>query len=139
MQNKNRKLLAGIQNHYQAVWDLAPDTRGADEQIPIIALGHLFTQGGQTAEDDGVRDLYVWSLAHIPAEAFPKASDYFALGHLHMPQRIRERIVNSGSPIPMGFLEAGQSKKLMLITFSGQTTDIDEIDIASFERMETIE
>ncbi len=139
MQDKHRKLLAGIQNHYQAVWELARNTRGADEQIPIIAMGHLFTQGGQTAEDDGVRDLYVGSLAHIPAEAFPKAIDYFALGHLHMPQRIRERIVYSGSPIPMGFQEAGQTKKIMLITFSGQTTDIDEMDIPSFERMETIE
>ena len=56
-----------------------------------------------------------------------------------MPQRIRERIVYSGSPIPMGFQEAGQTKKIMLITFSGQTTDIDEMDIPSFERMETIE
>lgn len=63
VEDKEQKLLDGIQNHYAAVAALAAQTRtelGAD--IPIVAMGHIFTAGGQTVDGDGVRELYVGSL-----------------------------------------------------------------------------
>ncbi len=89
--DKTKKLLEGLENHYTAVCTLAKEKRkmfrqAGYDQVPIIAMGHLFTSGGKTTEGDGVRDLYVGSLAHIPATVFPAEIDYFALGHLHMPQ-----------------------------------------------------
>jgi len=68
-------------------------------------MGHLFTAGGQTIDSDGVRDLYVGSLAHVNKDIFPACIDYLALGHLHIPQKVggSEFMRYSGSPIPMGF------------------------------------
>ena len=78
MADKEQKLLSGIALHYQQVVAAAETLRaepGSTEtsvkksetgiDVPIIGMGHLFTAGAQTVEDDGVRDLYVGSLAHV--------------------------------------------------------------------------
>lgn len=127
LDDKNVKLVEGIKKHYAEVVAAAEEKRIAllktsmeDDpcpKIPIIAMGHLFTAGGKTVDGDGVRDLYVGSLAHVGQEAFPASIDYLALGHLHVPQRVgdAEHIRYSGSPIPMGFGEARQQKSVVVI------------------------
>jgi exonuclease SbcD len=89
IEDKERKLIDGIRNHYAAVAVLAEQKRkeiGAD--IPIVAMGHLFTAGGHTIDGDGVRELYVGTLAHVTAGIFPTCFNYLALGHLHVPQKV---------------------------------------------------
>lgn len=98
-------MLDGIRTHYATVAALAEQKReelGTD--IPIVALGHLFTAGGLTHDGDGVPELHVGSLAHVTAGIFPASFDYLALGHLHVPQKVNssETIRYSGSPLPMG-------------------------------------
>lgn len=123
-QSKDANVIAGICAHYDEVADIAK-TKQAElakahkRHIPIIATGHLFAAGGSTTEDDGVRELYVGSLGKISADMFDDCFDYVALGHLHVPQRVggRETIRYSGSPIAMGFGEARQQKKVLLIEF----------------------
>ena len=115
VEDKERKLIDGIRNHYAVVAALAEQKReelGVD--IPIVAMGHLFTAGGQTVDGDGVRELYVGSLAHVTAGIFPACFNYLALGHLHIPQKVSgsETIRYSGSPLPMGFGEAKQWKSV---------------------------
>lgn len=129
--DKNRKLVAGLQRHYAEVVALAESKRAklyaaADATtpfMPIIAMGHLFTAGGQTIDGDGVRELYVGSLTHVGADIFPAAIDYLALGHLHVPQQVSglEHLRYCGSPIPMGFGEANQSKQVVLIEWLSST------------------
>ena len=119
--DKDHNLLEGIRNHYHQVAERAESQRktlGLD--IPIIAMGHLFTAGGQTIDGDGVRELYVGSLAHVHASIFPPCIDYVALGHLHVPQKIGgvEHMRYSGSPLAMGFGEATQQKSVCLVDFS---------------------
>lgn len=116
--DKERKLMEGIRDHYASVTALAEARRaelGAD--IPLVAMGHLFTAGGRTLEGDGVRELYVGSLAHVSPVIFPESLDYLALGHLHVPQRVggAETRRYSGSPLPMGFGEARQEKSLCMV------------------------
>ena len=133
--DKNRKLIEGVKKHYETVVKLAESKRNnlresaqsADKYIPIIAMGHLFTAGGKTVDGDGVRELYVGSLAHVGEDVFPLSIDYLALGHLHVPQAVgsAEHIRYSGSPIPMGYGEATQKKKIVLIEFSPQITEMD--------------
>lgn len=130
--DKNRKLVEGLKSHYEEVVSIAEEKRNnlresaqsADQYIPIIAMGHLFTADGKTVEGDGVRELYVGSLAHVGAEVFPSSIDYLALGHLHVPQVVgnAEHIRYSGSPIPMGYGEATQEKKVVMVEFSPQVT-----------------
>jgi len=140
--DKAQKLLEGIQAHYAAVTAYAEELHAAlpaedAAHVPIIAMGHLFTAGGRTADGDGVRDLYVGSIAHVGANIFPPALDYVALGHLHVPQNAGgfDHIRYSGSPVAMGFGEALQQKSVCLITFDQRKAELTLIDIPVFQRL----
>lgn len=120
-EQKNIKLLQGIQNHYTNIAKKAQEIQKIIQKkqgncIPIIALGHLFVAGGITLQGDGVRDLYVGSLTSIGADTFSSAFDYVALGHLHIEQKVNknEYIRYCGSPVAMSFGEANQIKKVYI-------------------------
>ena len=137
--DKARKLIDGIRKHYATVAALAEQKReelGAD--IPIVAMGHLFTAGGQTG--DGVRELYVGSLAHVTAGIFPACFNYLALGHLHVPQKVNgsEAIRYSGSPLPMGFGEAKQQKSVCQVEFHSTAASVQVIDVPVFQKLECV-
>ena len=141
VEDKERKLIDGIRTHYAAVAALAEQKReefGAD--IPIVGTGHLFTAGGQTVDGDGVRELYVGSLAHVTAGIFPACFNYLALGHLHVPQKVSgsETIRYSGSPLPMGFGEAKQQKSVCQIEFHSTAASVQLIDVPVFQRLERV-
>ncbi len=146
VEDKERKLIEGIRTHYAIVATMAEQKReelGVD--VPIIAMGHLFTAGGQTVDGDGVRELYVGSLAHVTAGIFPTCFDYLALGHLHIPQKVNgsETIRYSGSPLPMGFGEAKQQKSVCQVVFDqeeGHSTaaSIQLINVPEFQRLERV-
>lgn len=141
VEDKERKLIDGIRNHYATVAALAEQKReelGAD--IPIVALGHLFTAGGHTVDGDGVRELYVGSLAHVTAGIFPASFDYLALGHLHVPQKVNgsETIRYSGSPLPMGFGEAKQQKSVCQVEFHSTAAAVNLIDVPVFQKLERV-
>ncbi|MFA5624324.1 MAG: exonuclease SbcCD subunit D C-terminal domain-containing protein [Bradymonadales bacterium] len=140
-EDKERSYREGIAAHYKMVADVAEQARerhGGD--IPVVAMGHLFAQGGKTMDGDGVRDLYVGSLGYIGADAFSENFDYVALGHLHIAQRVglRENIRYSGSPIPMGFGEATQTKTMRLLEFEGRTLQQSDIEVPRFQALESI-
>ncbi len=135
-EDKNRKLREGIKEHYARVIAVAESRRAelrlalnrtpnagiaakTNPPIPIIAMGHLFTAGARTVDGDGVRELYVGSLAHIDKDEFPPTIDYLALGHLHIPQTVggTEHIRYSGAPLAMGFAEAKQTKSVIVLKF----------------------
>ena len=141
-EDKERKLLQGIRGHYARVADLAREQRLAagNPHIPVVAMGHLFAAGGATLEEDGVRDLYVGGLAHVDAAAFPEVFDYVALGHLHLAQRVggTDRIRYSGSPLPLGFSEAGREKSLCLVSFTGRAATVRTLPLPVFRRLESI-
>ncbi|GAA5104392.1 exonuclease SbcCD subunit D C-terminal domain-containing protein [Orbus sasakiae] len=139
--DKNLKLIAGIHDHYQKVSIIAQKKqKEIGKDVPIIAMGHLFATGGKTTDNDGVRELYVGSLAQVGEDAFPECFDYVALGHLHIPQRVgkSDRIRYSGSPIAMGYGEANQTKQVINITFQGKVPQIKEITIPCFQSLARI-
>ncbi|RLA50036.1 MAG: exonuclease sbcCD subunit D [Gammaproteobacteria bacterium] len=141
IEDKENKLLQGIRQHYAAVGDLAEQQRtklGAD--IPIVGTGHLFTAGGKTIDGDGVRELYVGSLAHVNASIFHPGFDYVALGHLHVPQTVgdAEHIRYSGSPVPMGFGEAKQQKSVCQVEFSARVPSLELVEVPVFQKLERV-
>jgi exonuclease SbcD len=91
--------------------------------VPIIAMGHLFAQGGRVNQSEekseAVRDIHVGNLGSITSEYFPKAFSYTALGHLHVAQPIGdvEHIQYSGSPIALDFSERRDTKCVTVLTF----------------------
>lgn len=130
--DKNAKLIEGLKNHYADVCAIAEQKqslfgKAGHMGIPIVAMGHLFTAGGKTVDGDGVRELYVGSLAHVGKDVFPTSIDYLALGHLHVPQCIgnAENLRYSGSPVPMGFGEAKQQKVVVIVDFKPLSTQPD--------------
>ncbi len=138
VEEKDRKLLEGIRDHYARVAAVAEARRKTlKHEVPVVATGHLFAAGGQCVEGDGVRELYVGSLAHVGADIFPPTFDYVALGHLHVPQKVggHAHIRYSGSPIPMGFGEAGQRKSLSLVEFAGKTPEVRPVEIPRFQKL----
>lgn len=141
VEDKERKLIEGIRTHYVAVAALAEQKReelGVD--IPIVGTGHLFTAGGQTVDGDGVRELYVGSLAHVTAGIFPACFNYLALGHLHVPQKVNgsETVRYSGSPLPMGFGEAKQQKSVCQVEFHSTAASVQLIDVPIFQKLERV-
>lgn len=141
IEDKERKIVEGIRNHYRAVCDTAKEKRDLTGQtIPIVACGHLFTSGGQTAEGDGVRELYIGSLAQVRVDIFPDCIDYLALGHLHIPQRVNgsDVIRYSGSPLPIGFNEAEQNKSVVVVEFFESDPTIKTIPVPRFQELKTV-
>lgn len=139
---KNTKLIQGLKKHYAEVCAIAEQKRDGFKEVgcelvPIIAMGHLFTAGGKTVDGDGVRDLYVGTLAHVGESVFPPSIDYLALGHLHVPQVVsgEGHIRYSGSPIPMGYGEATQEKVVVVVEFNGTNPVIQEVAVPCFQKL----
>ena len=140
-EDKGRKLVEGIRDHYRQVGKVAAARR--DElggEIPVIAMGHLFTAGGQTIDGDGVRELYVGTLGHIEGDAFPDCIDYLALGHLHTAQKVAGSDFRrySGSPIPMSFGEAGQHKIVVAVNLGAADNSTEEIAVPCFQPLASV-
>lgn len=145
IEDKERNMVEGIRGHYAEVGRVAEEKQatilaGQGKRVPIIGMGHLFAAGGATVEGDGVRELYVGSLVHVPASLFPACFDYLALGHLHAPQLVGKQKTRrySGSPLPMGFGEAAQQKIVCIVTLSSGVPQISTRDIPVFRKLASI-
>jgi len=141
IEDKNRKLLEGVQEHYRQVVAIAEAKREkSGGHIPIVAMGHLFVSGGKTVDGDGVRELYVGNLARIRAETLGQGIDYLALGHLHVPQVVsgKENMRYCGSPISLGFGDAGQQKQVVIVDFDPGVPIIHEVPVPKFRDMRTL-
>jgi exonuclease SbcD len=140
-EDKGRKLVDGIRDHYRLAGEAAVTLRSEHGgTVPIVAMGHLFTSGGQTTDGDGVRDLYVGSLGHVRADSFPDCFDYLALGHLHVPQKVGGADTRrySGSPIAMSFGEVGQQNMVVAINITPKEISTQEITLPVFQQLATL-
>lgn len=151
LEEKAANYVQGVEAHYEQVAQAALACQQAlDVEVPVIAMGHLFTAGGYTQSDDGVRDVIVGGLGHVRPQLFDQVFDYVALGHLHVPQAVggRDWVRYSGSPLPMGFGEATQQKSVCLIQIvcsppvqpdSRHPLEITLVPVPEFQRLRRIE
>lgn len=135
--DKTRNLLEKISQHYKEIASAAQNIQDKKNIVPVIGMGHLFTRNARTSEGDGVRELYIGNVAHIDGDDISKGFDYMALGHLHMAQKAgdSEKVRYSGSPLPMGFGEAEQAKKVIVADFMNQTLSISEFPVPCFQEL----
>ena len=138
-QQKQQSLQQAIQQHYQALFELALQKRAElGRELPIIATGHLATV--KAVSSDSVRDIYIGTLDAFPASAFPPA-DYIALGHIHRPQIVagQEHIRYCGSPLPLSFDELGQAKQMLLVEFAADNVPaITALPVPQFQPMQVL-
>ncbi|MGY5886032.1 exonuclease SbcCD subunit D [Modestobacter lacusdianchii] len=82
-----------------------------------VVLAHAFVGGG--VPSDSERDICVGGVDLVPAAVFDGV-DYVALGHLHRPQSLSDRVRYSGSPMAYSFGEAGQQKQVWLVDLDAE-------------------
>jgi exonuclease SbcD len=89
----------------------------------VCVVAHAVVAGGRPVSEDGSsrveRPIDVGGIAAVPPSMFAVA-DYVALGHLHRPQGIGERMRYSGAPLAFGFDEADDVKSVALVEFTAQ-------------------
>jgi exonuclease SbcD len=141
VEDKDRKIIEGIRSHYRTVCEAAEQRRALlGIPVPIIATGHLFVSGGRTVDGDGVRELYVGSLAQVREDIFPESIDYLALGHLHVPQKVggSDFVRYAGSPLPVGFGEAMEEKSVVILDFSNSCVTVATFPVPVFQELKSI-
>lgn len=140
---KNSMRLELLVDHYRRVTEKALYYREVySSSLPILATGHLFTTGGTTVEGDGVRELYVGSLAHVDSSSFPDEIDYLALGHLHSVQQAGRNPKHRycGSPLAMSFSEAEKEKVVLSVTLEqGKQAMVTPLPVPCFQHLQTIQ
>ena len=80
--------------------------------VRSVVLAHAFVGGAEPSESE--RDICVGGVDRVPEAVFDGV-DYVALGHLHRPQTLTDRMRYSGSPLPYSFGEAGHGKQAWLV------------------------
>ncbi len=127
-EDKINAIKNGISGHYQSLAEHTTNYRLAN--IPVVAMGHLYVAG--ISASDSERDIYIGNLGQIDAGLFPEEFDYYALGHIHRPQKVakNEKIRYSGSPLQLSFSERKNRKIVIIIEFSeNKQTEISEIEV----------
>jgi len=110
-EEKNKAYSAGVIEHYYTAYQKASII---NEKLPIIATGHLTSAGSSFTDSE--KEIGIGGLTGIDITSFTDKFDYFALGHMHKCQRIRENIIYSGSPIPLSFGEAETEKCIISLS-----------------------
>jgi exonuclease SbcD len=80
--------------------------------VRSVVLAHAFVGGAEPSESE--RDICVGGVDRVPEAVFDGV-DYVALGHLHRPQSLTDRMRYSGSPLPYSFAEAGHGKQAWIV------------------------
>ena len=90
-----------------------------------MVVAHAFVAGA--AACDSERDVAVGGTAAVPPGVF-EGIDLVALGHLHGPQQLGQRLSYSGSPLAYSFSEASHAKSISLVEVArGQAPSIERI------------
>jgi exonuclease SbcD len=108
--------------------DLA--TRGGARSV---VMAHAWVAGGEASESE--RDISIGGVGRVPAGLFD-GFGYTALGHLHGPQTLGERLRYSGSPLPYSFSEARQAKGSWLVDLGPDgNLQVERVPAPAFRRL----
>ncbi len=111
--------------------DLA--TRGGARSV---VMAHAWVTGGEASESE--RDISVGGVGRVTASLFDGFA-YTALGHLHGPQTLGERLRYSGSPLPYSFSEARQAKGSWLVDLDGDgNVQVERVPAPGFRRLSVL-
>ena len=127
-----------IRSHAAAVEAQARAIRSA---VPggarAIAVGHCWVTGGSDSESE--RPLTVGGTGEVPADCFGGFA-YTALGHLHRPQTIGERIHYSGSLLKYSFSEVDHRKSVALVELDGSgTARVERVELTPRRDVRVVE
>lgn len=118
MSTKSDVISEAIKKYYDELVDFTKTKYG--NEIPIIAMGHLFMQGALTSESE--REIHVGNLEGLQSSIIHPDISYMALGHIHKPQTIGQKsnIRYCGSPVFLDFSEREYDKRIIALEVEGQ-------------------
>ncbi|QYA27067.1 exonuclease subunit SbcD [Gramella sp. MT6] len=121
----------GIKNIFNSAAEICQEKY---PEIPVIAMGHLYTAGIETSESE--RDIQIGNLAAFQASQFGEYFKYVALGHIHKPQRVNAGIpvLYSGSPIPLSFSERKDEKRVLVLDIE-KGYEPESINLPNFRQL----
>ena len=106
-------------------------TPALDKNSINICAGHLFTVNGQTSDSERH---FVGGTREVDPRHF-QAFQYTALGHLHRPQKINERMHYSGSLLKYSFSESGDLKGVLSVDISPDSLSIESLPLSPLRDM----
>ncbi|NIL91674.1 Nuclease SbcCD subunit D [Rhodococcus fascians] len=109
----------------------------AGQPVRSVVLAHAFIVGGEAAGSE--RSISSGGIETAPASAFDGV-DYVALGHLHSPQTLTERVRYSGSPLPYSFGERSHRKAVWILELDADGLgSVDRVDLPVVRGLARIE
>ncbi len=128
--NKEQAYANFVHEHYKKLTNYAFDTN--KDNAPIIAMGHMFITNCSLTDDEKQNHI-VGLLGEISKDIFDERLSYVALGHIHKYQEIvKNKIVYSGTPMPMTFSEAKYENKQGIVQIdidANKEVHIEHIEI----------
>jgi DNA repair protein SbcD/Mre11 len=104
--------------------------------VRSVVMAHAWVTGGEASESE--RDISVGGVGRVPAGLFD-GFGYTALGHLHGPQTLGERLRYSGSPLPYSFSEARQAKGSWLVDLGADgNVRVQQVPAPRFRRLSVL-
>lgn len=100
-----------------------------------IVVSHSFIVDSEISESD--KAAQVGNATAVSKDVF-EGFDYVALGHIHKPQIIEERIRYSGSPVKMSFGKEEDQTKVVFI-YDTETDEVKEIPLTQKHEWKTVE
>ena len=94
------------------------------ESLPTVLMAHLYLFGVQLNGTRQPRDIVGGSEA-MPLSDIGTGYDYLALGHIHRRQRVGDRALYSGSPLPISFDEPAEHGVLVGELHKGKAPRVD--------------
>lgn len=112
--------------------DVIEAASGGYDTLPVIVMLHTTLSSSDfTGHDTGVNDSYIGGIAAIDPSDIGDCYDYIALGHIHKPQNVTDRIRYCGSPRRLSFDENFEhSVTIVELQHRGDTPKIRTVAIA---------
>lgn len=111
-------------------------SRFRDDSINI-AISHLFVLGGETTDSE--RPIELGGSLIVNTKNLPQNAQYIALGHLHKPQKVSDRLnaYYSGSPLQYSKDERSYSKGANIVDLkAGNKPEIEQIYFRNYKPIE---
>lgn len=109
------------------------------DSLPVVMMAHLTLEDSDTRAHTDNTEQVIGNLSANSQEDMGEGYDYLALGHIHKPQQLDERICYSGSAIPVSFSESfPHGVYVVEIERHGQTPSVTLKEIPSLRKVISI-
>lgn len=130
---ERKEEIASLEDAYSAAVDEM--TKDFDPAKKHILLAHAFITDAETSTSD--KAAVIGTATQVPARIF-EGFDYVALGHIHKPQDVNERIRYSGTPMAYSFGKEEKQEKSVTI-LDTETMEKKVVPLHPLHRRTTLE